>query len=206
MNSLYKYFEDFSKLFYWLLILTSWLLTADIVGLFFLNKTFSDIFSDLKISEILLIFMVQTIFILTSMVIYRFIQFIWILLPKTNMKNNTDYKINRDYYTSSELLDTAVKTNNQTMYNHFKDHKDELKSDLNQKYLCFTVVLLLILSLFLENSILRYLFKNFNDFATIKKLVIGLVITFDLLGLLVLFHGDNSSDYTDIKKEDNFKK
>lgn len=204
MNSLYKYFEDFSKLFYWLLILTSWLLTADIVGLFFLNKTCSEIFSDLKTSEIVLIFMVQPAFILTSMIIYRSLQFIWILVPKTNKDsdNDYDYEIRRNYYTSTELLNMAVKTNNQTMYNYAKDYKDDIKSDLNQKYLCFTVILLLILNLCLENSILRDSFKNYNDFAAIKRVVTVLVITFDLLGLFVLFHGDKNSDYTDIRKKD----
>ncbi len=206
MNSLHKYFEDFSKLFYWLLILTSWLLTADVVGLFFLDKTFFKIFNDLKISEVLLIFMVQIIFILTSVVIYGFIQLTLILLPKLSMRYDIDYKTNKDYYTSSELLNTAVKTNNQTMYNHFRDHKDELKSDLNQKYLCFTVVLLLILSSCLEKSILRNLFENFNSFVTTKKFVIIFVIAFDLIGLLVLFHDGNNYDYTGVRKEDNLKK
>lgn len=207
MNALHKYFEDFSKLFYWLLILTSWLLTADIVGLLFLDKTFNELFHDLKIVEILLIFMVQTIFILTSMIMYRFIQLIWLIVPKKNKKNNTiDYKANKNYYTYSELLTTAVKTNNQTMYNHFRNHKDELKSDLSQKYLCFTIILLLILSLCLEKSILKNLFDNFNSFVTIKKVVIGLLVIFDSLGLLVLFHDGDNSDYTSVKKEDDLKK
>ena len=206
MNSLYKYFEDFSKLFYWLLILTSWLLTADIVGLFFIDKTYSEIFSDLKISEVLLIFMVQTTFILTSIIIYRVLQFIWILVPKNNKDSYNDYEISRNYYTPSELLNTAVKTNNPTMYSYVKDYKDDIKSDLNQKYLCFTVVLLLILDLCLENSILRDFIKNYNDFTVIKKMAIIIVIASVSLGLFVLFHGGNKSDYTNIRKEESLKK
>lgn len=201
MNTIHKFFEDFDKLFYWLLILTSWLLTADIVGLFFLNKTINEIFSEIIISEILLIFMSQIIFILTSVVIYNFIKLIWVFLPKIKMNNDIDYKVNRDYYTSSELLNNAVKTNNQTMYNHYKDYKDGLKLEVNQKYLCSNVVLLMILSLCFGNSTLRVIIENYESFSTTKKMIVSFFIFFDLLGLFILFIGNSNSDYTEILKK-----
>lgn len=202
MNTTHKYFNDFSKLFYWLLILTSWLLTADIIGNLFLSKSINDIFSKINISDLIIIFMFQIIFILTSVVIFNFIKLIIVFVLKINLTDNNDYKTNKDYYTSSELLNNAIKTNNQTMYNYYKDYNDELISELNKKYLCFTVILLVILSICLEKSILRIIFDDFVCFTTIKKVIIILVIFFDCCALLLMLLNNDDSYYTNIKKSD----
>lgn len=203
MNTTHKYFNDFSKLFYWLLILTSWLLTADIIGNLFLDKSINDIFSKINISDLLIIFMFQIIFILTSVVIFKFIKLIIVFVLKINLTDNNDYKTNKDYYTSSELLNNAIKTNNQTMYNYYKDYKDEHKFDLNQKYLCFTVILLVILSISVEKSILRIIFEDFYSFTIIKKGVIILVMLFNFIALLFMLGDNYNSYFTNIKKSDS---
>jgi hypothetical protein len=200
MNNIHKFFDDFSKLFYWLLILTSWLLTADIIGNLFLSKSINDIFTKINISDLLMIFMFQIMFILTSVVIYNLIKIIKVFVFKINSIDNTDKK---NYYTSSELLNNAIKTNNQTMYNYYKDYKDEHKFDLNQKYLCFTVILLVILSISVEKSILRIIFEDFYSFTIIKKGVIVLVTLFNFIALLFMLDDDYNSYYTNIKKSDS---
>lgn len=52
MKYLHDFFKDFNKLFYWFLMLTSWLLSADIVSNLFLNKNINNIFSEINIGEL----------------------------------------------------------------------------------------------------------------------------------------------------------
>jgi low temperature requirement protein LtrA len=71
------------------------------------------------------------------------------------------------------------------MYNHYKDYKDELKLEVNQKHLCSNVVLLMILSLCFGNSTLRVIIENYESFSTTKKMIVSFFIFFDLLALFM---------------------
>lgn len=200
-NGLFNFFNDFNKLFYWLLLLTSWFLTADIVGLFFLKKSLEEIFTVIRISDLLIIFIFHIVFILTSLIIYKLLRFARLFTPKVFIKGD-DIDFQKGNYTYSEILNNAVKTNNQTMYNYYKDSKNENNNRKNQKYLCFATILLLILAVSIKDSYVRLAFENYNDDSLLRRIVISIIITFDLLGLLVIFHEHNDSDYTDIKKEE----
>lgn len=204
-NGLFNFFNDFSKLFYWLLLLTSWFLTADIVGLFFLKKSLEEIFTVIRISDLLIIFIFHIVFILTSLIIYKLLGFARLFTPKIFIKGD-DIDFQKENYRYSEILNNAVKTNNQTMYNYYKDSKNENNNRKNQKYLCFATILLLILAVSLKDSYVRLAFENYNDDSLLRRIVISIIITFDLLGLLVMFHENNDSDYTDIKKEEQGNK
>ncbi|KAB1230822.1 hypothetical protein [Chryseobacterium viscerum] len=205
INGLYNFFNDFSKLFYWLLLLTSWFLSADIVGVFFLKKSLEEIFSVIQISDIIMIFIFHTLFILTSLIIYKSLGLVRLAMPNVFIKdNNIDFQ--KGNYRYSEILNKAVRTNNQTMYNYYKDSKNENTSLKNQKYLCFATILLLILAVSLEDSYVRLAFENYNDDSWLKRIIISIIIIFDLLGLLVIFHENTDSDYTDIQKEEPLNK
>lgn len=205
INGLYNFFNDFSKLFYWLLLLTSWFLSADIVGVFFLKKSLEEIFFVIQISDIIMIFIFHTLFILTSLIIYKSLGLVRLAMPNVFIKdNNIDFQ--KGNYRYSEILNKAVRNNNQTMYNYYKDSKNENTSVKNQKYLCFATILLLILAVSLEDSYVRLAFENYNDDSWLKRIIISIIIIFDLLGLLVIFHENTDSDYTDIQKEEPLNK
>jgi hypothetical protein len=201
MNTLYKFFEDYNKLFFWLLLLLSFILTADIVGLLFFNNRFVDLFTKTNISKLLIIFIVQIVIIIVSKVIYYTLK---ILLPNEN--KNTSSEDSEYYFSSTELLNKSVKENNQTMYNYYLSHKEELKSEQNQKQICFSVILIFIINLFIENSLSREIVENFHSFTLFKKTFILIINFFGLLGILVLFKSNNKSNYTEIIKKDKFTK
>ncbi|WP_313090603.1 hypothetical protein [Chryseobacterium flavum] len=201
INGLFNLFSDYDKLFYWLLLLTSWFLSADIVGIFFLKKSMEEIFDVIKISDIILIFIFHTLFIISSLIIYKAFGLARLAIPNSLFKDkNIDYQ--KENYKYSEILNKAVKTNNQTMYNYYKDSKSENSSRRNQKYLCFATILLLILDSSLKDSYVRLAFENYNDDNLLKRIIILIIIIFDLLGLFVIFHENTDSDHTDIKKEE----
>ena len=205
INGLFNFFNDFSKLFYWLLLLTSWFLSADIVGIFFLKKSLEEIFTVIKINDIIVIFIFHTVFILTSLIIYKFLGLARLAIPSALIKeSNIDFQ--KKSYRYSEILNKAVITNNQTMYNYYKDSKNENNNRKNQKYLCFATILLLILAISLEGSYVRLAFENYNDDSWLRRIIITIIIIFDLLGLLVIFHENTDSDYTDIEKEELLNK
>ena len=121
-------------------------------------------------------------------------------IPNIFIKDNTiDFQ--KGNYRYSEILNKAVRTNNQTMYNYYRDSKNENNNRKNQKYLCFATILLLILAISLKDSYVRSTFENYNDDSWLIRIIISIIITFDLLGLLVIFHENTDSDYTDIEKE-----
>ncbi|WP_394772967.1 hypothetical protein [Flavobacterium sp.] len=199
MNNIHKFFDDFNKLFYWLSILTSWLLTADIVGNLFLNKSINDIFIKINISDLLIIFISQIIFILTSVVIFKAIILLRFFLSKI-LPNNEEYDTPTEYHTYHELLEHAIKNNNQTMYNYYKDSKSDIKFNQNQKYLCFAILLMASLSLSFDNSILMIIFSNYDSYSILKKLSILIIVFLDSFGLLILFTEKGTSNNTFIKK------
>ncbi|MEG1227204.1 MAG: hypothetical protein RSD71_00785 [Flavobacterium sp.] len=186
LNNIHKFFDNFNTLFYWLLILTTWLLAGDISGNLFLNKPLSIILETLKIDDLLVIFVSQIVFILTSLIIYEIIKITTLLISKNSSENTKD-DISREYMSYDELINTAVKNNNQTMYNYSKDFQNEIKHFQNQKHLCFTIILLIIISLFLEKSIINIISENFNNYSFSKRTFLSLIIVFDLLGLLFFF-------------------
>lgn len=186
LNNIHKFFDNFNTLFYWLLILTTWLLAGDISGNLFLNKPLSIILETLKIDDLLVIFVSQIVFILTSLIIYEIIKITALLISKNSSENTKD-DISREYMSYDELINTAVKNNNQTMYNYSKDFQNEIKHFQNQKHLCFTIILLIIISLFLEKSIINIISENFNNYSFSKRTFLSLIIVFDLLGLLFFF-------------------
>lgn len=186
LNNIHKFFDNFNTLFYWLLILTTWLLAGDISGNLFLNKPLSIILETLKIDDLLVIFVSQIVFILTSLIIYEIIKITALLISKNSPENTKD-DISRQYMSYDELINTAVKNNNQTMYNYSKDFQNEIKHFQNQKHLCFTIILLIIISLFLEKSIINIISENFNNYSFSKRTFLSLIIVFDLLGLLFFF-------------------
>ncbi|MEG0848234.1 MAG: hypothetical protein RSF34_09475 [Flavobacterium sp.] len=186
LNNIHKFFDNFNTLFYWLLILTTWLLAGDISGNLFLNKPLSIILETLKIDDLLVIFVSQIVFILTSLIIYEIIKITALLISKNSSENTKD-DISRQYMSYDELINTAVKNNNQTMYNYSKDFQNEIKHFQNQKHLCFTIILLIIISLFLEKSIINIISENFNNYSFSKRTFLSLIIVFDLLGLLFFF-------------------
>ncbi|OXA99757.1 hypothetical protein B0A81_21220 [Flavobacterium plurextorum] len=73
------------------------------------------------------------------------------------------------------------------MYNYSKDFQNEIMHFQNQKHLCFTIILLIIISLFLEKSIINIISENFNNYSFSKRTFLSLIIVFDLLGLLFFF-------------------
>ena len=186
LNNIHKFFDNFNTLFYWLLILTTWLLAGDISGNLFLNKPLSIILETLKIDDLLVIFVSQIVFILTSLIIYEIIKITALLISKNSPENTKD-DISRQYMSYDELINTAVKNNNQTMYNYSKDFQNEIKHFQNQKHLSFTIILLIIISLFLEKSIINIISENFNNYSFSKRTFLSLIIVFDLLGLLFFF-------------------
>lgn len=186
LNNIHKFFDNFNTLFYWLLILTTWLLAGDISGNLFLNKPLSIILETLKIDDLLVIFVSQIVFILTSLIIYEIIKITALFISKNSPENTKD-DISRQYMSYDELINTAVKNNNQTMYNYSKDFQNEIKHFQNQKHLCFTIILLIIISLFLEKSIINIISENFNNYSFSKRSFLSLIIVFDLLGLLFFF-------------------
>lgn len=186
LNNIHKFFDNFNTLFYWLLILTTWLLAGDISGNLFLNKPLSIILETLKIDDLLVIFVSQIVFILTSLIIYEIIKITALFISKNSPENTKD-DISRQYMSYDELINTAVKNNNQTMYNYSKDFQNEIKHFQNQKHLCFTIILLIIISLFLEKSIINIISENFNNYSFSKRTFLSLIIVFDLLGLLFFF-------------------
>ncbi|TLX24346.1 hypothetical protein FE904_16895 [Chryseobacterium indologenes] len=205
INGLFNFFSDYDKLFYWLLLLTSWFLSADIVGIFFLKKTMEEIFEVIKISDIIMIFIFHTLFILTSLLIYKSLGLVRLAIPNVLIKdNNVDYR--KGNYKYSEILKKAVGSNNQTMYNYYKDSKNENNSKKNQKYLCFATILLLILAVSLKDSYVRVAFKNYDDDSWLRRIIISIIIAFDLLGLLVIFNENTDLDYTEIEKEEPLTK
>lgn len=186
LNNIHKFFDNFNTLFYWLLILTTWLLAGDISGNLFLNKPLSIILETVKIDDLLVIFVSQIVFILTSLIIYEMIKITALLISKNSPENTKD-DISREFMSYDELVNTAVKNNNQTMYNYSKDFQNEIKHFQNQKHLCFTIILLIIISLFLEKSIINIISENFNNYSFSKRTFLSLIIVFDLLGLLFFF-------------------
>ncbi|OXB09762.1 hypothetical protein B0A81_04910, partial [Flavobacterium plurextorum] len=140
LNNIHKFFDNFNTLFYWLLILTTWLLAGDISGNLFLNKPLSIILETLKIDDLLVIFVSQILFILTSLIIYEIIKITALFISKNSPENTKD-DISRQYMSYDELINTAVKNNNQTMYNYSKDFQNEIMHFQNQKHLCFTIIL-----------------------------------------------------------------
>lgn len=186
LNNIHKFFDNFNTLFYWLLILTTWLLAGDISGNLFLNKPLSIILETLKIDDLLVIFVSQILFILTSLIIYEIIKITALFISKNSPENTKD-DISRQYMSYDELINTAVKNNNQTMYNYSKDFQNEIMHFQNQKHLCFTIILLIIISLFLEKSIINIISENFNNYSFSKRTFLSLIIVFDLLGLLFFF-------------------
>ncbi len=186
LNNIHKFFDNFNTLFYWLLILTTWLLAGDISGNLFLNKPLSIILETVKIDDLLVIFVSQIVFILTSLIIYEMIKITALLISKNSPENTKD-DISREFMSYDELINTAVKNNNQTMYNYSKDFQNEIKHFQNQKHLCFTIILLIIISLFLEKSIINIISENFNNYSFSKRTFLSLIIVFDLLGLLFFF-------------------
>lgn len=205
INGLFNFFSDYNKLFYWLLLLTSWFLSADIIAVLFLSKSVEEIFTMNNISDILVVFIFHTLFILTSLIIYKVLGLAKLAIPNALVKDhNFDYQ--KGNYKYSEILNKAVKTNNQTMYNYYKDSKNENNSRKNQKYLCFATILLLILTISLKDSYVRSTFENYNDDSWLIRIIISIIITFDLLGLLVIFHENTDSDYTEIEKEEPLTK
>ena len=186
LNNIHKFFDNFNTLFYWLLILTTWLLAGDISGNLFLNKPLSIILETVKIDDLLVIFVSQIVFILTSLIIYEMIKITALLISKNSPENTKD-DISREFMSYDELINTAVKNNNQTMYNYSKDFQNEIKHFQNQKHLCFTIILLIIISFFLEKSIINIISENFNNYSFSKRTFLSLIIVFDLLGLLFFF-------------------
>ncbi|OCA74635.1 hypothetical protein [Chryseobacterium arthrosphaerae] len=201
INGLFNFFSDYDKLFYWLLLLTSWFLSADIVAVLFLNKSVEEIFTMSNISDILIVFIFHIIFILTSSIVYRFFAFISLFIPKVFIREN-DFDYKKGYYSYSEILNKAVQTNNQTMYNFYKDCKNGASNRENRKYLCFTTILLFILALVLEDSYLRLAYENYKNGSLLKTIIISIIVLFDLLGLFVIFHEEHDLEYTSIKKEE----
>ena len=186
LNNIHKFFDNFNTLFYWLLILTTWLLAGDISGNLFLNKPLSIILETVKIDDLLVIFVSQIVFILTSLIIYEMIKITALLISKNSPENTKD-DISREFMSYDELINRAVKNNNQTMYNYSKDFQNEIKHFQNQKHLCFTIILLIIISLFIEKSIINIISENFNNYSFSKRTFLSLIIVFDLLGLLFFF-------------------
>ena len=186
LNNIHKFFDNFNTLFYWLLILTTWLLAGDISGNLFLNKPLSIILETVKIDDLLVIFVSQIVFILTSLIIYEMIKITALLISKNSPENTKD-DISREFMSYDELINRAVKNNNQTMYNYSKDFQNEIKHFQNQKHLCFTIILLIIISFFLEKSIINIISENFNNYSFSKRTFLSLIIVFDLLGLLFFF-------------------
>ena len=125
LNNIHKFFDNFNTLFYWLLILTTWLLAGDISGNLFLNKPLSIILETVKIDDLLVIFVSQIVFILTSLIIYEMIKITALLISKNSPENTKD-DISREFMSYDELINTSVKNNNQTMYNYSKDFHNEI--------------------------------------------------------------------------------
>lgn len=202
LNNIHKFFDNFNTLFYWLLILTTWLLAGDISGNLFLNKPLSIILETLKIDDLLVIFVSQIVFILTSLIIYEIIKITALLISKNSSENTKD-DISREYMSYDELINTAVKNNNQTMYNYSKDFQNEIKHFQNQKHLSFTIILLIIISLFLEKSIINIISENFNNYSFSKRTFLSLIIVFDLLGLLFFFTKNMKTSVIRRKNQDS---
>lgn len=199
MNNIHKFFEDFNKLFYWSLIVISWLLTADIIGNLFFNKSINEIFTKINFSELLIISASQIIIIFTIITLYELIKFISVFVPKISSTDSND-DLKKFYISYDELLDKAIKDNNQTMYNYYKDAQKEIRLHQNQKYLCWTVFFLLILNFCIEKNTLSIIAENYNKYGYFKKMIISFLIMVDFLGLILFLLKRNNLYYSDIKK------
>ncbi len=198
MDKIHDFYKDFNKLFYWLLILTSWILTADNIGNLFLNKSINEILEKTTVGDFLTVFTCQIIVILTCRIIYEFINIVSVFIPQTQSEDSFRSKQN---YKHEELLEEAIKTNNHTMYLYYKDSQSEIKFKRYQKYLCFTVILLFILNICIENSLLRIISENYYNYILPVRIIIMLIIFFNFLGLFLFFIETIDVNNSDIKKK-----
>lgn len=205
MDQLIKFFDDFKRLFYLSIIVTSWALSADIASKYILNKSINVVYENINIKDWLIISMLHIAAIFTAIVIYNVIKYIQLLFPNFI----TSYDNDIYYYSYDELLNEAVLTDNQTMYNYYNKHKSEVKSKLNMRYVCLSILLLIVLDSINKDSVVSTLLKKFNDLSFLQRAPILVLILFHMLGLLIILLGKSSLEYTYIKKKNlhnNIKK
>jgi hypothetical protein len=102
------------------------------------------LFSKILFKDWLIISMLQILITFTIVVICKSLILISLLFPKyLRMQDNSEDR-SKYCYSSDELLNKAAKTNNQTMYNYYTNHKEEVKAKLNSKYMCLAMLLLVI--------------------------------------------------------------
>jgi hypothetical protein len=205
MDQLIKFFDDFKRLFYLSIIFTSWALSADIASKYILNKSINVVYENINIKDWLIISMLHIATIFTAIVIYNVIKYIQLLFPNFI----TSYDNDIYYYSYGELLNEAVLTDNQTMYNYYNKHKSEVKSKLNMRYVCLSILLLIVLDSINKDSVVSTLLKKFNDLSFLQRAPISVLILFHMLGLLIILFGKSSLEYTYIKKKNfhnNIKK
>ncbi len=201
MKYAHDFFKDFNKLLYWLLIFSSWFITADIYCTLFLNIDIYNFLTKFNIAQILLIFILQIILILSGKILYELISFIKDLIVCKWSKNNEQQF--KDNYNYTDLLNESVTTNNQTMYNYYKDGKEKVDFIKYQKRLIFTAIVLLFLNFLIEGTSFNKMVYQYENTSQRIRTLFSVIMIIDIIGIFVFFgyHQSKYFEYSEIRKK-----